>query len=228
MRPKINIEGEERKIKIEKEDIKAETVKDKNKNKPNRKKAFLKGVKEGEEEEEEMLLNWDAVPIAYIPNRDELLAVYREPAVITNYATIRTGKFVFYTVKGEHYARAELELEDIAYLIKRLEAGVNFIEARYEISDDIEIYKRREGDITLSIFITKDRKIAFFIRNDDLWAKASINVIQAVYLIKVLDIEFSNAYLEAHSLRIDIREEIQKGVTQDLKKKYNWDGMMYG
>jgi len=227
MRPKVNIEGEERKIKIEKEDIKAETVKDKNKNKPNRKKTFLKGVREGEEEEE-TLLNWDDVPIAYIPNRDELLAVYREPAVITNYATIRTGKFVFYAVKGEHYARAELELEDIAYLIKRLEAGVNFIEARYEISDDIEIYKHKQGDIILLVFITKDRKIAFFIRNGDLWAKATINVIQAVYLIKVLDIEFSNAYLEAHSLRIDITEEIQKGVTHDLKKKYNWDGMMYG
>jgi len=62
MKPKVNVEGEERKIKIEKEDIKAETVKDKNKNKPNRKKALLRGVKEGEEEEE-TLLNWNVKPV---------------------------------------------------------------------------------------------------------------------------------------------------------------------
>lgn len=173
-------------------------------------------------------LNWDDTPVAYIYNNNELLAIYREPAIITDHGTIRAGIFVFYTESGEHYARAELELEDVAYLIRRLEAAINFIEARYEVSEDIEIYKRKEGDITLSIFITKDRQIAFFIRNGELWARATINIIQAVYLLKVLNIEFSNAYHDVHSLRTDIVKEIKKGVTHDLKKKYDWDGMMYG
>lgn len=228
MKFKIDVKQEERKIQVDVKNKKEETIKEKNKKKSNRKEAFIRGTKHGEEEEEVSLLELDDIPIYFYGSKDGRLAIYRMPAAITKHGIIRTGDFIIYVENEEQYTRVKLEIEDIAYMIRRLDVGINYLETPYEIKEDIEIYNHKEADNTFSIFLTKDRRIAFFIRNGDLLARAIIDIIQATYLLKILNIEFENTYYDAHELREEILNEIKKGVTPQSKKSHDWEEMMYG
>ena len=234
MRPKINVKGEERKIKIEKDNIKAETIKDKNKNKPNRKKAFLKGVKEGEEEEG-TLLNWNVKPVfsKEYKERNEKIEVDKEQSQITKRGTVKTGDFIFYVRNGEHYARISLEVEEVTLLAKAIDIAIGDI--YHGIIKEVRVFsierKDEEGKTEIiDVRTTKENRFRVYIRHGEHWAMAYLEIADASWLATVLGYEAVMEHVVISNIQQALWAEFKNQLAGKKQKKVSYDPeeMMYG